>query len=174
MTETTASCGVQGLGGQQQPPLLGASCTKKNSFDSDEDLLRPDVVQVKAATTTTTAPNPGLITNSILFHRLLTINDHCKKSGYSDRCTIKVCVRSFQPCPGPSAPSSTHLTVSLFLCSPGSSVWGEGDGPWRLADLSAAQQSLSNWLGGTNENIIFLINESLIYPLNKSKVVFIY
>ena len=80
MTETTATCGVQGLGGQQQPPLLGASCTKKNSFDSDEDILRPDVVQVKATTTNPT-PNPGLITNSILFHRLLGIKDHCKKVG---------------------------------------------------------------------------------------------
>ena len=39
--------------------------------------------------------------------------------------TIKVCVRCCWRCPGTSPPSGTHLTVSLFPCSSGSSAWGE-------------------------------------------------
>ena len=42
--------------------------------------------------------------------------------------TIKVCVRCYWPYPGPS---STHLTVSLVLCSSGELRAGRVGGPWR-------------------------------------------
>ena len=39
--------------------------------------------------------------------------------------TIKVCVSCSWRCPGTSAPSPAHLTVSLFLCRSGSNTWGQ-------------------------------------------------
>ena len=46
-TETTTTCGAQpgGMG----TPLLGASCTKKNSIDSDEDIIRDHITAKNAA-----------------------------------------------------------------------------------------------------------------------------
>ena len=42
-----------------------------------------------------------------------------------NNCIIKVCVGSCQRCPGTSAPSAAHLTVSLYLCSSGSNARGK-------------------------------------------------
>ena len=63
---------------------------------------------------------PGLITNSFLFCGLF----------YSQNCvfnkrTSKVCVSCCRRCPGTSAPSAAHPTVSLYLCSSGSNARGE-------------------------------------------------
>ena len=45
--------------------------------------------------------------------------------------TIKVCVSCCWLCPGTSAPSAAHLTVSLYLCSSGRNAQGESSDPWR-------------------------------------------
>ena len=47
-----------------------------------------------------------------------------KKCVFNKR-TIKVCVSCCWRCPGTSAPSAAHLTVSLYLCSSGSNARGE-------------------------------------------------
>ena len=47
-----------------------------------------------------------------------------KKCVFNKR-TIKVCVSCCWRCPGTSAPSTAHLTVSLYLCSSGSNERGE-------------------------------------------------
>ena len=67
---------------------------------------------------------PGLVTNSILFCWLFTTKDRCKKCVFNKR-TIKVCDNCCWRCPGISAPSAAHLTVSLYLCSSGSNARGE-------------------------------------------------
>ena len=48
------------------------------------------------------------------------------------KCTIKVCVNGSWRCPGASAPGAEHLTVSLYLCSSGSTAWGESRAPEEL------------------------------------------
>ena len=47
-----------------------------------------------------------------------------KKCVFKKR-TIKVCVSCCWRCPGTSAPSAAHLTVSLYRCSSGSNARGE-------------------------------------------------
>ena len=47
-----------------------------------------------------------------------------KKCVFNKR-TIQVCVSCCWQCPGISAHSTAHLTVSLYLCSSGSNAWGE-------------------------------------------------
>ena len=47
-----------------------------------------------------------------------------KKCGFN-KLTIKVCVSCCWRCPGTSAPSAPHLTVSLYLCSYRSNTRGE-------------------------------------------------
>ena len=64
---------------------------------------------------------PGLVTNSILFCWLFTINDRCKKYVVNKR-TMKVNVSWFWWCPKTLAPSAAHLTVSSFLCTSGSNA----------------------------------------------------
>ena len=49
---------------------------------------------------------------------------HKQKCVFNKR-TIKVCVSCSWRCPGASAPSWPHLTVSLFLCNCGSNARGE-------------------------------------------------
>ena len=66
-------------------------------------------------------PPPGLVTNSILFCWLFKIKDRCKKCVFYKR-TTKVCISCCWRCPGTSAPSAPHLTVSLYLCSSGSNA----------------------------------------------------
>ena len=62
---------------------------------------------------------PGLVTNTITQSRI-----DVKKCVFNKR-TIKVCVSCCWLCPGTSAPSAAHLTVSLYLCSSGSNARGE-------------------------------------------------
>ena len=66
----------------------------------------------------------GLVTYSIFFCPLSQSRICVKKCVFNNR-TIKVCVSCCWRCPGTSAQSAAHLTVSLYLCSSGSNARGE-------------------------------------------------
>ena len=65
----------------------------------------------------------GLVTNSILFYSVDFSQSRIgvKKCVFIKR-TIKVCVSCGWQCPGTSAPSAAHQTVSFYLCSSGSNA----------------------------------------------------
>ena len=68
---------------------------------------------------------------------------------FSNKQTIKVCDSFAQQCTGTEGPNATHLTVSMYLWSSGSSAWGDVDqhwvkGPWRAPCLL---KSSSQWPG---------------------------
>ena len=64
----------------------------------------------------------------------------------------------FLTVPGTSAPSTTHLTVSLYLCSSGSNARGQSrvlDGVLVSVVLEATDETkTSELLGGTEENSV--------------------
>ena len=82
-----------------------------------------------------------------------------KKCVFNKR-TIKVCVSCCWRCPGTSAPSAPHLTVSLYLCSSGSNAQGE----------SRAREG-RHVSSKSPSNLIFLhiwqIVQALLFPLFK-------
>ena len=84
--------------------------------------------------------------------------------------TIKVCVNCSWQCPGTSAPSATHLTVSLLPCSVESNVRGKLRAlEWRPVSLKSPSWVQYKYLGGSTD--VFPDEGSLkvlIYPPKKS------
>ena len=92
----------------------------------------------------------GQVSISILSCRLFTIEDRCEKVCYN-KGTIKVCISCFGQCPGTSAPSAAHLTVSFILCSSSHEARAfEG----RVSAQKALQTETRELLGGTEEKSV--------------------
>ena len=71
-----------------------------------------------------------------------------KKCVFNKR-TIKVCVSCCGRCPGTSAPSAAHLTVSLYLCSSGSNALGES----RAQEGRRVSSKTPSWVRDGDEGV---------------------
>ena len=85
----------------------------------------------------------------------------------------QVCVRCCQQCPGTSAPTAAHLTVSPFLCSSGSNA--QGKGPWKgfvsVQKSPSRVQDRDEGVAGRKGKEKYFLNEgSLICPPGKSTI----
>ena len=95
----------------------------------------------------------ALVTHSFLFCQLFTIKDQCEV------CIF--CSRFSWQCRGTSAPSATHLTVSLDLCRIRGKRTRRVEGLWRKGTLSAqkalqgSETKTRKLLRGTKESYIF-------------------
>ena len=90
--------------------------------------------------------------------------------------TIKVCVSCCWRCPGTSAPSAPHLTVSLYLCSSGSNVRGElraleGRHVSSKKPFKGPRRRQGSWWE-ERKRIVFPDEGSLICPPGKSMIFF--
>ena len=113
-------CRTQTMNTTGRTVARGAKVTTTGRRVRTAGVSRPGTPRAPRRVTPTRTTTPQVCSTTQFYsHHFSKSRIAVKKCVFNKR-TIKVCVNCFCQCPGTCAPSATHLTLSLYICSSGS------------------------------------------------------